>query len=121
MVLVWLIIAVTVAATAWIGAARMAARSLGPLVLELAVLLGAAGLCYLIGESKTGGFVAGIIGALCSLLLLAAAGGVALGAAGRWLYDRLRPSDPGPRPAFGWDLWVVGLLSLAGVALSAME
>ncbi|WP_323717059.1 hypothetical protein [Paracoccus aminovorans] len=121
MEIVWLIVAVAVALTASIGAIRAAARSWAPLALQLALLLGSAGACYLIGDAKTGGYLAGIIGALLCLLMLIAAGGLALGAAGRWLWDRLRPATAGASPAAAWDVWVIGGLAALAVLLSALE
>lgn len=121
MEIVWLIVAVTVALTATIGVLRAAARSWAPLALQLALLLASAGACYLIGESKTGGFIPGIIGALFSILMLIAAGALATAAAGRWIWDRLRPATPGPAPAAGWDLWLIGALAALAVLLSGLE
>ncbi|WJS86045.1 hypothetical protein [Paracoccus sp. TOH] len=121
MALVWLIIAVTVTLTATIGALRAATRSLVPLALPLALLLGAAGLCYLISGTKTGGYLPGIVGALLCLLLLVAAGGLVLGAAGRWLYDRLSHAAAGSGPVALWDVWLLGGLGALAVLLSAME
>ncbi|WP_199259764.1 hypothetical protein [Paracoccus binzhouensis] len=121
MELVWLIVAVTVILTATIGALRAAARSLAPLALQLALLLGAAGLCYLISGTRTGGYLAGIIGALLCLLMLIAAGGLALGAAGRWLYGRLSGASVRPAPGFAWDCWLLGAFAALAVLLSALE
>lgn len=121
MEIVWLIVAVVVVLTASLGVLRAAARSWGALALELALLLGAAGACYLIGESKTGGYLAGIIGLLLCLLLLIAAGGLAAGAAGRWIADRLNPGPVKAPPAGDWDLWLLGVLSVLAVCGSAME
>lgn len=122
MEIVWLIIAVTIAPMLWVGASRMAARSGGPLLAGLALLLIAAGLCWLIGDSKSGGFLAGIVGLALALLLSIAAGGLLAGAALRWLYERLRPVSPQCpplRPA--WDIWGIAGFSLLAVVLSAME
>lgn len=121
MEIVWLIVAVTVALTATIGVLRAAARSWALLALQLAMLLASAGSCYLIGESKTGGFLAGIVGALCCILLLIAAGGVVLGAAARWFWDWLHPASARPAPVVHWDVWLLGAISALGVVLSAME
>lgn len=121
MEIVWLIVAVVVVLTASLGVLRAAARSWGALALELALLLGAAGACYLIGESKTGGYLAGIIGLLLCLLLLIAAGGLAAGAAGRWIADRLNPGSVKAPPAGDWDIWVLGLMALVALGLSAAE
>ncbi|WP_104492739.1 hypothetical protein [Paracoccus denitrificans] len=122
MEVVWLIVGATVAAMLWFGAARMGSRSFAVLAQGLVALLVSAGLCYLIGSGKTGGYLAGIIGAVLSLLMLIAAAAVAAGALLRWLYDRLRPPAPARvplRPA--WDLMGVGALSALAVILSAME
>lgn len=121
MAIIWLILAVTVAGCATLGALRAAARSFGALAGGLALLLAAAGACYLIGDAKTGGYLAGIVGALFCLLLLIAAGALALGAAGRWLWDRWKPSEPRPRPAGNWDLWLIGVFAALAVGLSAAE
>lgn len=121
MEIVWLIVAVAVALTASIGAIRAAARSWVPLALQLALLLGSAGACYLIGDAKTGGYLAGIIGALLCLLMLIAAGGLALGAAGRWLYGRLSPGPVKAPPAGSWDVWLLGVLAVLAVLGSAVE
>lgn len=121
MAIVWLIVAVTLALTATIGALCAGARSWAPLALHVALLLGSAGACHLIGESKTGGFLAGIVGLLLSLLMLIAAGGVATGAVGRWLWDRFNPGPMRPAPAGHWDLWLLGGVSALAVLLSAME
>ncbi|MCV2447978.1 hypothetical protein [Paracoccus sp. DMF] len=121
MEIVWLIAAATVALTAGIRALRAAARSWRGLALELGLLLGAAATCFLIAESKTGGYLPGLAGVLMYLLMLIAAGGLATGAAGRWLYARLTPSPVRPAPAAAWDLWLIGAVSALAVLLSAME
>ncbi|MDQ7260914.1 hypothetical protein NM680_03755 [Paracoccus sp. PS-1] len=122
MEIVWLVIGVTLAATLWFGAARMGARSFGVLGAGLAVLLGSAGLCWLIGEAKTGGYLAGIVGMLLCLLMLIAAGGVLAGTLLRWLYERLSPPAP-PRAALrpAWDLMGLGAFAALAVILSAVE
>ncbi len=121
MEVVWLVVALTVALTATIGVLRASACSWRPLALQLALLLGSAGLCYLIGEGKTGGYLAGIIGALLCILMLIAAGGLALGVVGRWLFGRLSPSDPRQPPAANWDMWLLGGAAGLAVVLSALE
>lgn len=121
MEIVWLIVAVTVALTATIGVLRAAARSWAPLALQLALLLASAGACYLIGESKTGGFIPGIIGALFSILMLIAAGALATAAAGRWIWDRLNPGPAKAPPAVHWDLWLLAAMAVLAVVLSAVE
>ncbi|MDF3855383.1 hypothetical protein ACDP63_09905 [Paracoccus sp. P2] len=123
MIAAWLIVLVTVALAAAIGIRRAAARSFRVLGAELALLLGAAWLCYLIGDGKTGGgYLAGIIGALLSLLLLIAAGGLVAGALLRWIYDRLRPTA-GMRAPFArpWDIVGLGCFAALAVILSALE
>lgn len=122
MMVAWLIVLVTVALAAAIGILRAGARSFRVLGGELALLLGAAWLCYLIGDGKTGGYLAGIIGALLSLLLLIAAGGLAAGALLRWVHDRLRP-PPVLRAPFSqpWDIVGLGCFAALAVVLSALE
>ncbi|MEF9604906.1 hypothetical protein O4J55_22310 [Paracoccus sp. PXZ] len=122
MEIVWLIVAATLAVTLWFGAGRMASRSFGVLAAGLAALLASAGLCYLIGDSKTGGYLAGIVGALLCLLMLIAVGGVLAGALLRWLYEQLRPPVP-PRAALrpAWDLMGLGAFAALAVILSAVE
>lgn len=127
---VWVIIIATVAITAPVGILRAGARSWAPLALQLALLLASAGICYLISGTKTGGYLPGIGSVLLCLLMLIAAGGVATGAAGRWLWDQFRPIPLQPtvqQPtrtaswAANWDLWLIGALSAVAVLLSAME
>lgn len=79
----------TVALTAGLGARRAASGPSG-LALGLGLLLASAGACYTIAQTKTGGFLPGIIGALLALLMLTAAGGLVLGALARWLWAALR-------------------------------
>lgn len=121
MFVVWAIVALVLALTATIGALRAAARSWGPLAGQLALLLASAGTCYLISESKNGGYLAGIIGALLCILMLIAAGGLATGAAGRWIWDRLNPGPAKAPPPAHWDVWLLGAVSVLAVVLSAME
>ncbi|WP_323010417.1 hypothetical protein [Paracoccus sp. (in: a-proteobacteria)] len=122
MEVVWLIVGLTLATTMWFGAVRMASRSFGAMGGGLAALLVAAGLCYLIGESKTGGYLAGIIGMLLSMLMLIAAGGLAAGAFLRWLYGRLRPPEAPRAPLRpAWDVMCIVALAGLAVIFSAME
>lgn len=121
MEIVWLVTAATLALTATIGALRAGARSWRPLALDLALLLASAGACHLIGQSKTGGFLAGIVGLLLSLLMLIAAGGMAAGAAGRWVWDRRKSAIAKATPAMNWDLWVIGAFAALALGLSALE
>lgn len=110
----------TVALTAGLGARRAASGPSG-LALGLGLLLASAGACYTIAQTKTGGFLPGIIGALLALLMLTAAGGLVLGALARWLWAALRRTPPMPVPARNWDLWLLGALSALAVVLSVME
>ncbi len=123
MLTLWLIVAVVAGLAAWFGAARMAARSWPAMGAGLALLLVGGLLCWAIGESKSGGgFLAGIIGVLCALLLFIAAGGVVLGAALRRLYEWRRPPPRPPSGAPGWwSVLGIGLLCGLGVLASVME
>ena len=48
-------------------------------------------------------------------------GGLVLGVAGRWLYDRPRPAIAKPAPAANWDLWLLGLFAALAIFASAAE
>lgn len=120
--IVWAVVAVVMVLTGLTGVRRAAAAGWGAIALNVTLMLLAAGCCYLIGNAKTGGgFLSGIIGMLMSYLMLFAAAGLGMGAALRWLTDRLNPGPAKPPPAHAWDLWLIGILSLAAVLASAAE
>ncbi|SMO58031.1 hypothetical protein [Paracoccus laeviglucosivorans] len=115
------LIAITIFALyALIGAGR--AQSLQPrrIVLPVGTALGAALACYLIGETKTAGFLAGIIGVLGMIIMLIAAAGLTIG----WLTVqapmrfRVIPSRNWP---VSWDLIVTALLGAACTFCAAIE
>lgn len=114
----YLLIGLVVCWGVWTGATRMAARSFGPLLTALVVLLAGAGACWLIGAQKSD--FPGLLATLLAMLLMLAAGSVAFAAALRWLHDLTRrrvvsdPEWPLSRP---WDLW--GLYTLSAVAVVA--
>lgn len=121
-VIALLIVALVAGMAAWFGAARAAARSWAALGFGLIMLLAAAGICWIIAEGKTGGFLAGIVGAVFTLLSLIAAGAVVAGAALRLIHEWRYP-PAGDRPAStGWlGVLGVGLYSGLAVLLSALE
>lgn len=136
MATVWLIVALVVALGLWLGWRRAMARAWVALFPGLALLLVSAGGCYLIGQGKTGGFLAGIVGTLLSILLLILAGALASGAAAGWVNLRLRaasrlpdrsqpPSTTTTQPpdasVRSWDMWLLGLIALAALLLSLAE
>ncbi|WP_017999974.1 hypothetical protein [Paracoccus sp. N5] len=120
MLVVWAIVTAVLALTATIGPLRAAARSWVPLAAQLALVLATARACYLIGESKTGGILPGIIGRLLCILMLFAAGALVAGAAARWLWDLLHPGPAKAPPAGHWDVWLLGAVSVLVVVLSAI-
>lgn len=121
MEIVWLIVAVTLALTATIGALRAAARGWRGLALELGLLLTSAGACYLIAGTKTAGYLPGLGSMMLCALMVIAAGGVALGALARWLWDHWRPVPTRAAPVAHWDLWLIGAVSALAVLLSGLE
>lgn len=122
MAVLWFIAALVAGLSAWFGAARMAARDWRALAAGLALPLVAALLCAMIAESRTG-FMAGIVGALCAVLLFIAAGAVVLGAVLRRLYEWWRPpTAPRPAAAPGWlGVLGLGLFGVLAVLVSALE
>ncbi|VDS08118.1 hypothetical protein PARHAE_01301 [Paracoccus haematequi] len=122
--IVFAIIALVVGWSVWTGVTRMAARSLRPLSMALAVLLAGAGACYLIGQSKSGVDLRGLGGMLLCLLLLLAAGSLAFGAALRWLHDATRrrvEPEWNTLPDRPWDIWGLCALSILAVGISLLE
>lgn len=122
MEIVWLISGVTALAGASTGAWRMAKGGFTALGLELALLLGAAGLCYAISGTKTGGYLPGLLGMLLAILVLIAAAGLFLGGAGCWIMRRLRAVPTPPRAlALHWDICYVAAFAVLCVTSAAME
>jgi hypothetical protein len=119
--IVWLIVATAVTLGLGLGASRAAARAYLSLAVEIAGVLVAAGICYLIADTKTSGYLAGIVGAGCSLLLLFIAGGLTVGGGLCWLLGRMAALPGWRRPLWNWDLWLIGALALAGILMSAAE
>ncbi|MDT1061559.1 hypothetical protein RM190_06780 [Paracoccus sp. CPCC 101403] len=121
MALVWAVVIFVALGHLWIGYRRAAMRSWRQLGAALAVLLAGALVCQLIGEGKTGGYLAGIIGFMMMLLLLIAAGSLALGG-----LIRLGLEAAG-RPRLTvvalpwWDLAVVGTFAALAIGFSAAE
>ena len=118
------VILILAALACWGAARRVAARSYAPLVATLAALLFGAGLCAAISASKTGGYVAGIIGYLFYMALLSIAAGLIFGVVLQLVWRWLGREDPARRPAPltpAWDLIGFSTLSLIAVLLSALE
>ncbi len=118
------IVALLAALACWCALMRIAARSYAPLVATLAALLFGAGLCAAISASKTGGYVAGIIGYLFYMALLSIAAGLIFGVVLQLVWRWLGREDPARRPAPltpAWDLIGFSTLSLIAVLLSALE
>ena len=103
------------------GALRGRTGRFGPLLVELLGLLVAAGICAMIGEGKTGGYLAGIVGFLLSMALMALAAGVALGGLLTLPLARGANGRPKAAPPINWDLWFMGFLALMAMAFSAAE
>ena len=122
MLIPWLVVGLVTGLAAWFGAARMAARDGRALTLGLILPLVAGGLCWMIAEGKSGGFMAGIIGVLFALLLFIATGAVVLGAALRRVYEWWRPPAELRPAAPGWlGMLGMGLFCVFAVLASALE
>lgn len=109
------------------GILRMSARSYLMLLIGIGALAGSALICYEISTTKTGGYLAGIIGALFAMLLGLCAAAMTAGAVLRWLYEKFQQNvakqmvtiyNP---PSAPWDTGIFVLLSVAGLILSAIE
>ena len=107
---------------AWSGFVRVAGRSFGWLIIALAIFGCAALACWSIGEAKTSGLLAGIVGAMMMLLMGVGAAGMVAGALLRWGYERLRgPAAGNLAPDWPWDIALLGALAGIAVMLSALE
>ena len=107
---------------AWSGFVRIAGRSFGWLIIALAVFGVAALACWSIGEAKTGGLMAGIVGAMMMLLMIVGAAGMVAGALLRWAYEWLRrPAAENAAPGWPWDIALLAVMAAIAVMLSALE
>lgn len=103
------------------GYRRFGARQWGWLACGIVAVLLAAWICYQMGESKTGGYLAGIVSAVMAMLQLIMAAAILVGAlirGGHELIARQTPRLSGLGPA---DAGVLGLLSIAMMMVSAAE
>lgn len=72
----------------------------------------------MISESKTGSYLAGLVGALMVLLMLICAGAYLAGALLRWLTELARGREPVATGSSRWDLGLVITLSVIAILLS---
>lgn len=119
--LVVIIPLIAFASGAVFGYRRTGARQWGWLSAGVSGTLAAAGACYLISQTKTGGYLAGIVGAVMAMVALITAGGILAGAMARGIHELSAPETPRLNGLGVADAGVVGLLALAMVAISAME
>ncbi|MDF3605603.1 hypothetical protein PE067_05250 [Paracoccus sp. DMF-8] len=102
------------------GYRRCGARQWGWLAGGIAGVLLAAGICYVTGQGKTGGYLAGIVGTVMAMVALIMAAAILAGAMIRGTHEliarppRLTPSGPAGAA-------VLGLLSIAMILISAAE
>lgn len=121
-VAVFAVPAVLALLAAWSGWVRVAARSFGWLAIGLALFGAAALACWSIGEAKTGGYLAGIIGIVMTMLMGAGAAGMAAGALLRGGYELFRgPAARASAPGWPWDIALLAAVAGIAVMLSAIE
>ena len=122
--LVPLLLALGAASSGWM---RIAARSYPPLMVSLLAVCLSAGGCWLIGSTKSGSYLSGIVGTLLAMLMGVAAIGLLAGAMLRILHERLHlriknaPAAGRVAPSRPWDTMALTALSGLAMALSAME
>lgn len=103
-----------------LGAGRAETSRPRRIAWPIGMALLAALVCYLIGENKTGSFLEGIVGVLGAIVLLIAAGGLALG----WLaLQAARGFNVTPRRvwATAWDMVTVCLLGFVLICFAVVE
>lgn len=122
--LVPVLLALGAASSGWM---RIAARSYLPLMVSLFAVCLSAGGCWLIGATKSGSYLSGIVGTLLAMLMGVAAIGLVTGAVLRVLHERLHlrintaPAAARVAPSRPWDTMALTALSVIALGLSAME
>ncbi len=118
------LLALGAASSGWM---RIAARSYVPLLISLSALCLSAGGCWLIGSTKSGSYLSGIVGTLLAILMGIAAIGLLVGAMLRWLHEWLHlrikhvPTSWRQPPTRAWDMMALVTISVLAIGLSIAE